>query len=142
MGPGCAMVDVSIHRSDPSAIIVFLLKCISLVLFMQLLATCDKRNASSKYSQCRRLSFYVDHLSLSAVFLQVSATTPVVTCTSFPTISIPHPFPPPFPPALLFAKVASPSMLISESKASIAPEGTILGRQARGWVGRWVGPCF
>ena len=34
-----------------------------LVLFMQLLATCDRRNASSKDTQCRRFLFCVDHLS-------------------------------------------------------------------------------
>ena len=133
------MVYVIIHRRDASVIIVFPFNCIALVLFMQLLATYDKRTASSQYSQCRRSSLCVDHLSRSVVFLQVSATTPVVTCTSFPTISIPRPFPPPYAPALLFVKVASPSMLISEREASIAPDGTIFGRQARGWVGRWLG---
>ena len=63
MEPGCAMSDVIIHRRDPSAFIVFPSKCIALVLFMQLLATCDKRNASSKDTQCRRFLFCVDHLS-------------------------------------------------------------------------------
>ena len=59
------------------------------------------------------------------VVMHVSTTTPVVTCTSFPTISIPRPFSPPSEPAMLFAKVALPSMLISEDQATTAPEGTI-----------------
>ena len=74
--------------------------------------------------------------------MQVSITTPVATWTSFPTISIPRPFPPPFSPALLFAKVASPSMPISDTKASIAPEGTIYEDECvDGCVGGWVGIC-
>ena len=59
------------------------------------------------------------------VVMHVSTTTPVVTCTSFPTISIPRPFSPPSKPAMLFAKVALPSMPISETWVYTAPEGTI-----------------
>ena len=70
-----------------------------------------------------RFVFITSHQGV--VFLQVSTTTPVVTCTSFPTISIPRTSSPPFAPALLFAKVALPSMLISEPEAYTAPEGTI-----------------
>ena len=63
MEAGCAMTEVIIHRSDLSTLIVFRFTRIALVVFMHLLATCDKRNAFSKYTQYRRFSFGVDHLS-------------------------------------------------------------------------------